>query len=328
MRADHMGVVAEAAYTAGREAGTPAAEHVLAILSGASHHVAAGLLSWDPDARRHHVLASPGYPASFVDRFHQQMMDGPIFRRLVQAGGPLRYDDAPHDFRDQPVYVETLGPVGYGDGLSAALHVDGRYTGMLHMSAEEVAAFDDDIRDVVTALTPALARLCDVERMSPPDLDDDFCAQLVVGGEIREVSGRRLSPVLTRDGLLRSVAATYLRSSAGTVRGLWADGLGWREVVLSRACDGAPGRAKVVLVGDRPCHLPHGLSRREVDVLTLVARGASNAQAATELVVASRTVATHIEHILDKLGCDTRAAAAALATREGIVRLDLGTAAF
>ena len=328
MRADHIGVVAEAAYTAGREVGAPAAAHVLAILAGASHHVAAGLLSWDADARRHQIMASPGYPAPFLDRVHQQMMDGPIFRRLVNAGRPLRYDDAPGDFRDQPVYRETLGPVGYGDGLSAALHVDGRYTGMLHMSAEADSGFDDDIRDLVAALTPALARLCDVERMSPLDLDDDFCAQLVVGGDIREVSGRTLSPVLMNNARICSVAAAYLTSSAGTVRGLWADGSGWREVVLTRVRDGAAGRPKVVLVGDRPCELPHGLSRREVDVLTMVARGVSNCQAAADLVVAPRTVATHIEHILDKLGCDTRAAAAALATREGIVRLDLGSPAF
>ena len=328
MRADHTGVIAEAAYTAGREAGAPAAEHVLAILQGASHHAAAGLLSWDADTRRHQIMASPGYPAAFIDRVHQQMMDGPIFRRLVKACTPLRYDDAPHDFRDQTVYRETLGPVGYGDGLSAALHVDGRYTGMLHMSAEAAGGFDDDIRDLVAALTPALARLCDVERLGPMDFDDDFCAQLIVGSEIRKVSGRCPSPVLTKDTPIPAVAATFLTSSAASVRGLWSDRSGWREVVLTRVRDGAPGRAKVVLVGDRPCELPYGLTRREVDVLTLLARGASNAKAAADLVVAPRTVATHVEHILDKLGCDSRAAAAARATREGILRLDLGEPTF
>jgi DNA-binding CsgD family transcriptional regulator len=328
VRADHIGVVAEAAYTAGREAGSPAAEHVLAILAGASRHVAAGLLVWDAETRRHQILASPGYPAAFIGRAHQQLMDGPVFQRLRQAGRPLRYDDPPYDFRELAVYRETLGPVGYGDGLSAALHVNGRYTGMLHMSAEPNAAFDDDVCDLVAALTPALAHLCDVDRLSPTDLDDDFCAQLVVGSELREVSGRRPSPVLTKESPIPAVAALFLTSSVATVRGLWADRSGWREVVLTRVRDGGSGRPKVVLVGDRPCALPYGLSPREVDVLTLLARGASNAKAAADLVVAPRTVATHVEHILDKLGCDSRAAAAARATREGIVRLDLGDPAF
>jgi DNA-binding CsgD family transcriptional regulator len=328
VRADHVQVVAEAAYTAGRESGPRAAEHVLAILEGASHHVAAGLLFWDTDARRHRVLTSPGYPPAFVEQIHQQMMDGPVFRRLVQVARPLRFDDPPYDFRGLAVYRESLAPMGYGDGLSVALHADGRYTGMFHMNTDAADAFDDDVRDLVAALTPALARLCDAERPSLALLDEGYCAQLVVGGELREVSGRRPSPVLTAASPIRDVAATFLGSSAPTVRGLWADGSAWREVVLARVSDKVTGRQKVVLVGDRATVLPYGLSPREVDVLTMIARGASNARAASELVVTQRTVATHVEHILDKLGCTSRAAAAARATREGLVRLDLGEPTF
>jgi DNA-binding NarL/FixJ family response regulator len=38
----------------------------------------------------------------------------------------------------------------------------------------------------------------------------------------------------------------------------------------------------------------------------LVTRGLTNRQIAAELVVAERTVATHVEHILDKLGFTSR----------------------
>lgn len=330
MRADQIRVVAEAAYTAGCEFGPGAAEHVLDIISGASHHVAAGLLYWDAGTRRHWTLASTGYLPSFLSHVHSAMMDGPVFRRLVRVRIPLRYDDAPFDFRDTEVYRQALGPVGYGDGLSVALFLDGdRYAGMLHMNADSSDGFDDDVRDLVAALAPTLGRLCDPTRHTLDPLDDDFCAQIVTAKEIRPVAGRLMSRVLTDRSEIRRVAAWFLASSAPTLRGLWADGDGsWHQVVLLRIRESLAGRARVVLVGDRPCKLPYGLSPREIDVLTRVTRGASNPKIAAELCVAPRTIATHMEHILAKLGCDGRAAAASRAAREGLVRLDLPEPSF
>jgi DNA-binding NarL/FixJ family response regulator len=48
-----------------------------------------------------------------------------------------------------------------------------------------------------------------------------------------------------------------------------------------------------------------------MDVAALVARGLSNTQIAGELVISVRTVDTHVQHILDKLGFSTRAQIAA-----------------
>jgi non-specific serine/threonine protein kinase len=57
------------------------------------------------------------------------------------------------------------------------------------------------------------------------------------------------------------------------------------------------------------------LTRRERDVAVLVAQGMSNSQIAAALVISARTVETHVQHIMDKLGCGTRAQIAAWATR-------------
>ena len=52
---------------------------------------------------------------------------------------------------------------------------------------------------------------------------------------------------------------------------------------------------------------PSGLTAREVQVLVLIARGASNKQVAAVLGIAPRTAGTHIERIYSKIGASTRA---------------------
>jgi len=61
------------------------------------------------------------------------------------------------------------------------------------------------------------------------------------------------------------------------------------------------------------------LTARESEVLRLLADGLSQADIAGRLFISSKTVATHIEHILDKLEVRSRAQAVAFAYREGLL---------
>ena len=61
-----------------------------------------------------------------------------------------------------------------------------------------------------------------------------------------------------------------------------------------------------------------GLTRREVEVLHLVAEGLRNAQIAKRLVVSRKTVDHHVSAILRKLSAATRTEAVATAARLGI----------
>jgi DNA-binding CsgD family transcriptional regulator len=63
----------------------------------------------------------------------------------------------------------------------------------------------------------------------------------------------------------------------------------------------------------------HGLSRRELEVLRLVAAGKSNRAIAATLVISEHTVARHVHNIFTKLGVSSRAAATAFAFEHDLV---------
>jgi DNA-binding NarL/FixJ family response regulator len=61
------------------------------------------------------------------------------------------------------------------------------------------------------------------------------------------------------------------------------------------------------------------LTAREGEVLALVAEGLSNREIATTLFVSEATVKTHVVHLLDKLGADSRTGAVSEARRRGLL---------
>jgi DNA-binding NarL/FixJ family response regulator len=93
------------------------------------------------------------------------------------------------------------------------------------------------------------------------------------------------------------------------------------EIVLDPrlATDAALLAARAIDVGEWPgAHL--GLTRREAELLSLLGEGLPPRDAAVRMGLSSETVRTHTRNLYRKLGVNDRAAAVAVAWREGLVR--------
>jgi DNA-binding NarL/FixJ family response regulator len=122
---------------------------------------------------------------------------------------------------------------------------------------------------------------------------------------------------------LRAGAAGYLTKDASGEELVGAI----RDVAAGRTVlDPSVQRRLVELVAGAPEPAPApdpepeagGLTRREVDVVRLVAEGLSNQQIARRLVVSEATVKTHLNHVLSKLDVDGRPGLVAWAWRHGL----------
>ncbi len=80
-----------------------------------------------------------------------------------------------------------------------------------------------------------------------------------------------------------------------------------------------PRIASKVLAELGPHRRPTALSRRQQEVLRLVAEGQTNRQIAAALSITERTVKFHVTTIMNKLGADNRAHAVALAAERGLL---------
>jgi DNA-binding CsgD family transcriptional regulator len=115
-------------------------------------------------------------------------------------------------------------------------------------------------------------------------------------------------------------AATVAAKRAATV----ADrlGAGWLAAELHSLC--ARARLELQLSDESPAEngagvtdgeTPFGLTPREMQVLTLIAEGATNRQIGASLYMAEKTASVHVSRILTKLGVHSRTQAAAVAHR-------------
>jgi DNA-binding CsgD family transcriptional regulator len=262
----------------------------------------------------HISLANVGYSAP-VERHlnHWFVRNDPAYLLMRRsAGPPLRWRDNPFRYRDTFSAQEVFIPAGFDEGVTVCMHNRrGLYTGSLHLSVADRRHPTDDAVRFLAHLQVMLGELTDLGTPAPEVLPDvipeDNKVTVTPSGCSRRTAVRPVAHALIRQ--VRAMAAAdalpswfWWQSCCGEVRLVTTERIG-----------------EEITVGETIAELPYGLSVRELEVLTLVARGITNLQIARRLSISPKTVAKHVEHTLAKLGAGSRTEAAVRATRVGLL---------
>ena len=301
---------------------------LLEVLRRAVPFDGAWLALADPLGHGYHSLASLDLDASTVG-----FLSGPVMARDIEATGtdrhrpPLSPSDLPYPAEELPTWAECLVPAGIHEALALALFTPaGRHVGFVALLSGSRQPPAPAARRRLGRLGPVLAHGIDPLRSSM------IAARLVRGAlagvVLLEDGGCEELPGLPGDALLAwdspVVSTARERVGGGHVCSSFLWPLGGshapdghvRVTVLAAPDDVPHGPSAVVLLS--PGTQLRGLTPRELEVLGLLVEGCSNQEIARTLVVAPRTVAAHVEHILVKLGAPSRTLAAVRAERDGL----------
>jgi DNA-binding NarL/FixJ family response regulator len=206
---------------------------------------------------------------------------GPI-RLLIADDHPVVRDGLRGIFADDPDFL-VVGEAGNGAEAVARVEREGADVVLMDLRMPQMSGVEAIRRLRRTA--PAVRVLV----LTTYDTDSDVLPAIEAGA-----TGYLLKDA-PREELIRAVRAAF----AG-------------EAVLSPAVASR-------LMGQVRGPAPEKLSQRELDVLTLIAGGATNREAAARLFVSEATIKTHLLHVYEKLGVRDRAAAVAEAYRRRLL---------
>lgn len=306
----------------------PAAERAEAVFDELRHvlpYAAVQLARWDAAHETHRVIASRGYSAAVLASLHSENYRNDRVWPVIanHPGGPLFWDDCPFDRKGSGFYTTVLEPNGFGEGATMLFRShDGEYLGMLTANLEEARAPVEATRALLGVAGAALLPLVAPDRNAHALVLQ--CAPDADAVAVRDADGAwhplRHWPMPPAE-LLAHLDGSSLPPRA---RFPWFD-----EREHGR---GVSAHVQVLPTGDltyptvltlQRARTPFGLTRREVQVLSLVAGGLSNADIAARLHLSTRTVGTHMDHVLGKLQVTSRTAAAIKALEHAVLSAPL-----
>jgi DNA-binding CsgD family transcriptional regulator len=280
----------------------------------------------DPFDGSRRLLANVGYSDDMLDHFHGPEFDEEIRSLdMHETGYPVRMRDVPGDALAVRTIAEKLVPAGYTEGMTMCLRTEsGRETGLLNLSTSDARHPSDAERDAVSALCPTLANVADatqsarflVSLLEP----GAFAIALSRDGAVTPLDGISTHPLLSADAQLPRLAHAIIgRDGRRSTRFLWPAGdRCWHRVGVTPCQSDGPGGCDAIVTVQAETIVIE-LTRRELEVLTMLTSGWSNAEIGSRLWISPRTVGTYVEGILAKLSVPTRAAAAARAVVEGLI---------
>jgi DNA-binding CsgD family transcriptional regulator len=299
------------------------------------------------DLREGSVRVVAGHPldmrvgSEMQAAFQPHVHEHPVIHRVRKGDPrPLKISDflTARQFRRLGLYNEVFRPRGLEDQIAVSLpRMPNRVVGIVINRSRPT--FSERDRSLLTLLRPHLveayrtaAVVAELERevaFLRRALEEACRAAVLCSaeGRIEQITPR------ARDRLARSFGArtaTFLPEDLRTWVSRWCrevDVSLYPSIVLQR--EGAPlgvrlarydDEGRFLVLFEEPHAVPQaaslaplGLTAREAEVLSWIARGKTNGEIGTILSIRPRTVEKHVERILMKLGVETRTAAAAIA---------------
>ena len=309
----------------------PLPERAQALLHELGRHVpfdASWMALADPQGAGYTSLASTG-----LDQPTLEYLSGPKMAHDIEVTGtnrdrpPMSPSDLPYPSAELPTWAECLIPAGYHEGLGVALFCPpARHVGFLTVLCGSPKPPTEAVRHRLGRLSPILARGVDPMRsmLTAARLVQGAAAGVVVcrDGGIAPLPGLTDDALLARGSAVLGAARAAIRDGQVYTSFLWPRGGRHapdghvRVTVLTGTDDVRTVLTGMVLLS--PAGDLRGLTPRELEVLGLLIEGCTNKEIARALVVAPRTVAAHLEHILVKLRALSRTLAAVRAERAGL----------
>jgi DNA-binding CsgD family transcriptional regulator len=234
----------------------------------------------------------------------------------------LRLSDMPVPREKIPSWREYLGPAGFREGLGVGLFArDGRHLGVLGLNTDTDRHPTEDARDLIGMLAPTIANAVDPLRSiaTVAAIVEGAEAGIVLtrAGSTEPLPGLPAHPLLDIGSEVLAVAAERLAAGRVYSSFLCPYSAGMVLVTMLACPSDSPHDLVAVVLISPPADL-RGLTRRELEVLGLLVEGWPNHRIAAAMVVAQRTVNSHLEHILAKLSVPSRTLAAIRALRFGL----------
>lgn len=307
-------------------------ERAEALLAELGQHIpfdASWIALAEPDGVEYTPLASTALEESTL-----HYLSGPRMAHDIELTGtdrarpPRSATDLAYPLEELQTWAECLLPAGFHEAISVALYAPGgRHVGFLTLLSGTELPPPAAVPRRLSRLLPRLAAGIDPLRSMAT------AAHLVHGAQagvvllpgcdgVGRLPGLADDELLAADSELLDVARATISDGQTHSSFLWPRaGRPAPDAYVRVTVIGGDDDLRTVLTGVvvlSPVVDLHGLTPRELEVLGLVIDGRSNQEIARALVIAPRTVAAHLEHILCKLQAGSRTLAAVRAERTGL----------
>jgi len=264
-----------------------------------------------------------------LDLYQKRGSKGGIAYTLLFLGHVRRYegdlDQAVHLLQKSLLFFRDLGATeGRAGALTASAHAlrqVGNHEQALRLYEEGLILS----RDLGLKLS-IQGCLYGIASLNASQGRPERALQLFAAAEVVREDSDYALPAPDREAYERAVTEIRAMIDGATFTATWAEG---RAMTLEQAIEYAlsspdgdrhkPTAARDVDAANRPAPL----APREREVAALVAQGLTNHEIASRLAITQRTAETHVQHILNKLGFDSRSQIAVWATENGLREVTL-----